>query len=163
MRRSTDARAALAVIALCALACGCGPEQFEDLDRPAVGVSVREAGGFCSSLHAVDGDGRAWVTGGCGEGSAGLESRDRVVDAAERESLHAMMDEVLALPDDPECAVTSPSGRSLRFVRSREGGPIAQVRQCEPAIPLVAGQLADRLIELTSASAPTDAGADAAP
>jgi len=157
-RRGTGS-AMLALLLLTA----CGPENVEDLDRPAVAVSVREGGGFCSSLHAVDGNGRTWATGGCGEGSAGLEQRDRTVDAAERESLHAMMDEVLELSDDPDCAVTSPSGRSLRFIRTLEGGAQAQVRQCEPGVPLAAARLADRLIELTSPVAPTDAGGDAAP
>jgi len=160
---ATGARSLAAVAALLGILCGCGPEDVSDLDRPAIAVSVREGGGFCSSVHAVDGNGRTWISGGCGEDATGLEQRDRVVDAAERESLHAMMDEVLALSDDPECAVTSPSGRALRFIRTTEGGSEAQVRQCEPSIPLVATQLAERLIELTSPPDASDAGADASP
>ena len=144
------------------LAAGCAPGSYSDLDRPTIAVSISEGGGFCSSVHAVDGAGAVWASGGCGEESGSLVRRDRVVSAADRASLDAQMDDVLALSDDPECDLVSPSARRYRFARALPSGDELTVRQCEP-VPLVVTQLANRLEALSSPTT-LDAGVtDAAP
>lgn len=146
------------VLCFAALAAACGPGSIEDLSAPAIGVSIREGGGFCTALYGVDGAGRAWRARDCGSGG-GLEPISTVVADAERAQLDAMMDEVLALPDDPECELTSPSDRAYRFVRTGEAA--SEVRQCGSGTPPVALELARRLEELADPPADAGSGADA--
>ncbi|MCB9591383.1 MAG: hypothetical protein H6719_01515 [Sandaracinaceae bacterium] len=147
-------------VALAFLLAACEPSTYSDLDRPTLAVVTVERGGFCSSVHAVDSAGVVWAAGSCGEESGSLMRRTQTVGADERATLDARMDEVLALGDDPECDLPSSTGRRFRFVRTLAGGGEDDVRICEPGVPLVAVQLADRLESLVS-PAGVDAGTDA--
>ena len=135
-------RAVLGPMLLGASLLGCDPHGIGDLSRPALVVVVEEGGAFCSEVHAVDADGAVFYTRTCGGAENGLTRRERRVSEAERAELDRAMDAVLALPDDPDCALVSPSGRRFRFVRA-EGSEDAWVdtRLCEPGVPLVAQDL----------------------
>lgn len=151
------------VVSFALLAAACDPGSYGDLARPAIAVVIVEPGGFCTSVHAVDAEGVVWGSGGCGEGVGSLARRGEV-GADVRGELDASMSEVLGLTDDPECALPSAGARQYRFVRTRPEGGEDDVRQCEPGVPLVAVQLAERLEGLAAAPLP-DAGppSDAGP
>src|SRR5690606_8420320 len=115
------ARALMKRLAFLALALtACGPQTIGDLGRPALIVIVQEPGGFCSATYAVDAADRVWLETGC-ESSSGLGATGRTLSAAERAELDALMDRVLALPDDSACDLPSPSARRFRFVRTLPG------------------------------------------
>lgn len=135
---------------LAAGASACAPQSIEDLPQPALVVVVTEGGGFCSAVHAVDDTGTPWRENGCLEGSSGLLARERVVDDATRAELEGLMDTVLALPEDGDCVVTSPSARRFRFVRTGDGEGAGDVRQCEPGVDPAARELASRLEALSA-------------
>lgn len=137
------------------LASACGPSRFEDLPRPALVVIVGEPGGFCTSVFAVDANDAVWSSNGCGEDSGTLQRAAMRVSGAERAELDRMMDEVLALSDDPECGIVSPSGSRYRFVRTAAGTSThPETRQCDPGVPLVARELAARMRALTAPPIP---------
>ncbi len=136
---------------------GCAAQTVGDLPRPAIVVTVVEAGGFCSSTHVIDADGRVWLEMGC-ERSSGLVLQERSVSAAERAELDALLDRVLALPDDPGCEVPSPSARRFRFRRTLPGTDAwPDSRQCEPSVDADARELVLRA-EALSAPPGADAG-----
>ncbi|HEY8432274.1 MAG TPA: hypothetical protein VIL20_28070 [Sandaracinaceae bacterium] len=138
------------------VAAACGPQTLGDLPRPALVVTVTEPGGFCSATYAVDADDRVWLESGCAS-SSGLRLQQRTVSEDERAELDALMDRVLALPDDPSCTVPSPSARRYRFVRTTPGGDDwPEKRVCEPGVDPDASALAERMREL--AVGPADAG-----
>lgn len=144
----------LAAIALISI--GCGPQTIGDLDRPALVVIVQEPGGFCSATYAIDAADRVWLETGC-ESSSGLGATGRTLSAAERAELDALMDRVLALPDDAACELPSPSARRFRFVRTRPGtDEWPETRQCEPTVPADVAALVARAEALVGADA--DAG-----
>ena len=161
MKRSllTLPRSALGLALLFGVA-GCSPGSYEDVARPALVLTISEAGGFCSSVHVVDANGVVWTGGGCGDTSRSLEQTARRVSAADRAPLDDAMDEVLALSSDPECDLTSPSGRRYRFLRTLASGGADEVRQCEPGVPLAAARLAGQLEALGAGTADAGAAAD---
>jgi hypothetical protein len=140
---------------------GCEPHGIGDLARPALVVVAEEGGGFCSEIHAVDAGGAVFYARTCGGSDNGLVRRERTVGGAERSELDAAMDAVLALPDDPDCALVSPSGRRFRFLRA-EGSEDAwaDTRLCEPGVPLPALDLYERMRAIAAPPA-GDAGAAA--
>lgn len=147
------------LVASIALLAGCGPSTIGDLSRPALVVVITEPGEFCSSVHAVDADGAVWRQASCGDTDAFVRLAT-TVSAGERATLDAQMDRVLALGNDPDCESPSPSGRRYRFVRTLAGtNEWPEARQCDPAVPTDALDLAAALELLTSP--PTDAGLDA--
>ncbi len=150
------------ILSAALLLAACAPGSYGDLSRPTLAVVTSEPGGFCSAVHAVDADGAVWSSGGCGESNGSLERRAATVGAAERAMLDEAMTEILALSDDPECDLPSSGGRRYRFVRTLAGGGEEDVRLCQPGVPLVAVQLADRLEALATAGEPVDAGPDSA-
>ncbi len=139
-------------------AIGCGVGSYEDVSRPALVVTIAEEGGFCTAIYVVDGEDAVWSGGGCGEATRSLQRTGARVAASERASLEAAMDEVLALPDDAECDLTRPSGRSYRFIRTLSGGGADEARQCQPGVPFTATRLAEQLEALGGGAALTDAG-----
>lgn len=146
---------------------GCGPSTIGDLPRPALIVIVQEPGGFCSAAYAVDASDRVWLETGCAS-SSGLVAQDRSVTDAERAELDALMDSVLAEPNDPGCEVPSPSARRFHFVRTLAGTDAwPDTRQCEPAVPADALELVRRMEALVGrvgdGGPARDAGLDAAP
>ncbi len=145
----------LPAVALLALACA--PQSIGDLPRPALVVTITEAGGFCSATYVVDATNQVWLETGCAR-SSGLVRQERVLAESERAELDALMDRVLALPDDPGCDSPSPSGRRYRFARTTpDGDDWPEVRQCEPSVPADALELAARAEALVDGVA--DAGA----
>lgn len=149
------------------LLAGCSPGSYTDLSKPALVVVITEVGAFCTSVYAVDADNRVWASGGCADSIGSLERRDMAVNAALRAELDAQMDEVLMIADDPECDLPAAAGRRYRFLRTIDGtDDPPEVRQCEPAVPLVAVRLAAALEALAAPDtfdAGSDAGDDAAP
>lgn len=155
MRLAASASLAAAALAAAALL-GCAPASIGDLPRPAIVVTVTEPGGFCSSTYVVDADDAVWLETGC-ERSSGLVRQERAVSPAERAELDALLDRVLALPDDPGCAVPSPSARRFRFRRTLPGtDEWPDSRQCEPTVDADARELVSRAQALAAPS-----GADA--
>ena len=147
-------RRALAALGL--LAAACGPRTIGDLPRPALVVTVTEPGGFCAATYVVDAEDRVWLESGCGR-SSGLIVQDRGVSAGERSELDALMDRVLALPDDRGCEPPSPSARRYRFVRTVPGtDEWPETRQCEPSVPADVALLVARAEALVGAE--LDAG-----
>ncbi|MFK7986137.1 MAG: hypothetical protein AB8I08_08900 [Sandaracinaceae bacterium] len=141
---SAPPRHSVSLFALLALS-ACAPQSLEDLPQPALVVVVTEGGGFCSGVNAVDASGTPWRENGCMERSSGFTPRERLVDDATRAELDALMDTVLALPDDGDCLVPSPSARRYRFVRTGGGEGAGETRQCEPGVAEPARELAGRL------------------
>lgn len=144
----------LALFAL--IAAGCSPQTIGDLDRPALIVIVQEPGGFCSATYAIDAADRVWLETGCAS-SSGLGAIGRTLTEAERAELDALMDRVLALPDDRGCEPPSPSARRYRFVRTVPGtDEWPETRQCEPSVPADVALLVARAEALVGAE--LDAG-----
>lgn len=141
------------------LSVACSPQTLEDLREPAVAVVITEGGAFCQRVYAVDADGAVFRESGCETSSSGLTQAERRVSAAEASEIEAAFDAVLAIPEDPDCAVPSPSGRRYRFVRTG-GAPEEwpETRQCEPGVPTAALDLADRLEALAAPGSTGDAG-----
>lgn len=147
------------VAALVALV-GCGPQTIGDLPRPALIVIVQEPGGFCSATYAVDAENHVWLETGCAS-SSGLGATGRVVTSAARDELDALVDRVVALPEDPACELPSPSARRYRFVRTVPGtDEWPQTRQCEPTVPADAARLADRFEALVGTEPDAGIAAD---